>query len=258
MREAARRSSSGAVQQARLDRRSQPAAERPRQGAGRTRGRHRAVLRIDHRRLAISGVHARASSRARFRAAIVPGTSRSLNQPPPNTGDHVAQRSGVVRELPGVFPRARDRAPVVGTGGRLAQLPRAMAQRGVRAILCRALRAEIPRRRRIRRRHSTDAPLGHERIGSGSGVSRLPRRAHQERGAGVSRGRSTTRARWCCTCCGGWWAMRRSSKACAGFTSNRGSQGRERRISGRRWKRNPVGRSIDSSSAGSTTARCRA
>ena len=74
--------------------------------------------------------------------------------------DHVAQRSGVVRELPGVLPGARSRAPVVGTGGRLAQLPRAMAQRGVRAVLRRALRAEIPRRRRVWRRHSTDAPVG--------------------------------------------------------------------------------------------------
>ena len=53
---------------------------------------------------------------------------------------HVAQRSGGVQQLPGFLPRARTRASVVGTGRRLAQLPRAVAERRLRAVLRRAVR----------------------------------------------------------------------------------------------------------------------
>ena len=49
---------------------------------------------------------------------------------------------------PAVLPGARDRAPVVGPGGRLEELPRAVAQRGVRPVLRRALCASRSWRRR--------------------------------------------------------------------------------------------------------------
>ncbi len=90
----------------------------------------------------------------------------------------VAQRSGGLQRLPGVLPRARDRASVVGTGGRLEELPRAVAQRRVRAVLRRALRRTSARRRAVRRRHAPAAALGDRTIRSGPGVSRLPARPH--------------------------------------------------------------------------------
>ena len=130
-----------AVQKTRPDRRNASPADGPGQRAGRTCRRHRAVLRIARRRLAVL----RASRSRSIENALPGGHSPAyfaiLNQPLPNTPDHVAQRSGVVRGVPGVLPRARSRPPVVGTGGRLAQLPRAVAQRRVRAVLRRALRA---------------------------------------------------------------------------------------------------------------------
>ena len=52
----------------------------------------------------------------------------------------VPRRPRVVPGLPRVLHRARDRAPVVGPGGRLEELPRAVAERGVRAVLRGALR----------------------------------------------------------------------------------------------------------------------
>ena len=73
-----------------------------------------------------------------------PGYFAVLNQPLPVRPFVVAQRSGVVRETIPILSRPRDRAPVVGTGGRLAQLPRAVAQRRLRAVFRGPLRADSP------------------------------------------------------------------------------------------------------------------
>ena len=48
---------------------------------------------------------------------------------------------------PDVLSRARAGAPVVGPGGRLEELPRAVAERGLRAVFRRAVRREGARRR---------------------------------------------------------------------------------------------------------------
>ena len=69
-----------------------------------------------------------------------PGYFAVVNDPVPSAERVVARRPGVVRRLPRVLPRPRARAPVVGTGGRLEELPRAVAERGVRPVLRRALR----------------------------------------------------------------------------------------------------------------------
>ena len=108
---------------------------------GGTRARARAtcggrphLLPVDRRRLAVRQLHAGAD---RTEPARRP-QPRLLRRAPPAAAEHgrdLAQRPGLVRGLPGVLPRARDRAPVVGTGRRLAQLPRAVAERRVRAVL---------------------------------------------------------------------------------------------------------------------------
>ena len=164
----------------------------------------------------------------------------------------LAQRSGVVRSVPGLLPRARARAPVVGTGGRLAQLPRAVAERGLRAVFRGALRAASARRRRVRERPAADAPLGDERVRPGARLSRLPPRPHQGRQPRLPRARLQQGRGRCCTCCGGWSATRRSSTACAASTPRRASARSAPTSSGRRSKRRPAGRSIASSSSGST------
>ena len=102
----------------------------------------------------------------------------------------LAQRSGGVRRLPGVLPRARARAPVVGPGGRLAQLPRAVAERGVRAVLRGALRAAS-----ARRRASSPASCGRcaagrmDAVRPGAGLPRLPARPHPGRQPRLPRAR---------------------------------------------------------------------
>ena len=151
----------GAVQETRPDRRSEPAA-------GAARGERLADRAADIVQFYESLIGD--SPYSSFTVALVESDAARRSQPrvlraaQPAAAElaaHVAQRSGVVQQLPRVLPGARSRAPVVGTGGRLAQLPRAVAQRGVRAVLRRALRAAIPRRRRVRRRHAADAPVGH-------------------------------------------------------------------------------------------------
>ena len=133
-----------------------PVADRPRQSpAGRTRpreergrGRDHPVLRLDPRRRAVSEFHAR---HHRVRS---PGRAQSavLRRPQPGRLDEhrLAQRSGELRQLPDVLSRARDRASVVGPRRRVEELPRAVDQRGVRAVLRRALRRAVARRPGLR------------------------------------------------------------------------------------------------------------
>ena len=120
--------------------RSQPEAGAARPRGGDARRRHRAVLRVDHRRLALLQLYRR-RRRKRFTRRAQPGLFRDAQPAAPVVAAGVAQRSGGIQQLSRLLHRARARAPVVGTGGRLAQLPRAVAQRGVRAVLRRAVRA---------------------------------------------------------------------------------------------------------------------
>ena len=118
-----------------------------------------------------------------------PGVLRALNQPLPMTALTWRNDPAAFERFPGLLPRPRARAPVVGTGGRLAQLPRAVAQRGVRAVLRGALRAASARRRGVRERAAADAPVGDERIRSGAGLPRLPARSHPGRRPHLPRAR---------------------------------------------------------------------
>ena len=64
----------------------------------------------------------------------------TLSHPPPATPISWRTRSSVLRRVSRVLSRARDRASMVGAGGRLEELPRAVDQRGVRAVLRRDVR----------------------------------------------------------------------------------------------------------------------
>ena len=153
-----------------------------------------AVLRRAGRRRAVPELHARG------------GGERSAGRPQPAVlrapqsaaaGTPFVWRNDPVsfEQLSGVLPRPRGRAPVVGTGGRLEELPRAVAQRRLRAVLRGAVRREGSRRRRVRRTvHPPDAPDGDRRLRPGPGLSRLPARPHPGRRAGSSARWSTTRA----------------------------------------------------------------
>ena len=55
-------------------------------------------------------------------------------------------------------------------------------------------------------RAAPDAQVGDRAVAAGTGLSRLPARPHPRRGRARSARWSTTRARWCCTCCGAWSA----------------------------------------------------
>ena len=89
---------------------------------------------------------------------------RLLRRAQPAAAEHAAASGATIPaafdRLSRVLPRPRARASVVGTGGRLAQLSRAVAERGLRAVLRRALRAASARRRGVRQRAAADAPVG--------------------------------------------------------------------------------------------------
>ena len=70
-----------------------------------------------------------------------PGLFRRAQQRSPWGARVLARRSGSVPRVSGVLPRARTGASVVGSGRRVAQLPRTVAQRRLRAVLRRPLRA---------------------------------------------------------------------------------------------------------------------
>ena len=82
-----------------------------------------------------------------------PGVFRRAASGAADDAVFVGVRSGGVRQrVSAVLSRARNRASVVGTGGRLAELSRPMAERGTGAVLRRALRRRGSRARRCCRR----------------------------------------------------------------------------------------------------------
>ena len=108
--------------------------------------------------------------------------------------------------FPSVLSRARARAPVVGTGGWVEELPRAVDERGLRAVLRRAVRREGARRAtssrpccgRCAAPASTCRRRGRSISATGSATFVASARS--------SARSSTTSRRWCCTCCGDWSA----------------------------------------------------
>ena len=85
----------------------------------------------------------------------------------PSTGRTTRRRSRVPR----VLHRPRGGPPVVGTGRRLAHLSRPVDQRGLRAVLRRALRAQAPRRRALRRHAAAHGEVGARRRAKAGPVS---------------------------------------------------------------------------------------
>ena len=186
-----------------------------------------------------------------------PGYFAVLNNPLADHAVDAATRSGVVQQLPRVLHRARDRASVVGTGGRLEELSRAVAERRLRAVLRRALRegtarrGGVPRRAAPVRRWAMDQSdqgavyLGY-RLGHIKGDSRVFRAMVYNKGAAVLH------------------MLRRLVGDDAFFRGLRRYYARTRsrrpapKICSARWKPKPDDRSSGSSSAGSTGRACRA
>ena len=110
-----------------------------------------------------------------------PAYFAALNQPLPNTPLRWHNDPVNFEGLPRVLPGARARAPMVGPGGRLAQLPRAVAERGVLAVLRGALCRAPLRRRGVRRHAPAAAQMGHRSVRPGTRLPRLPPRPHPQR-----------------------------------------------------------------------------
>ena len=137
------------------------------------------VLRVADRRRALPELHA-GRHRERSAGRPQPAVFRAAQSAAAAVAVRVAQRSGALRRLSDVLPRARARAPVVGTGDRLEELPRAVDQRGLRAVLRRAVRGDRIAATSVFARHAAaDAPLGDRAVGARTGLSRLPARPHQ-------------------------------------------------------------------------------
>ena len=67
-----------------------------------------------------------------------------------------------------------------GQARRLEELPRAVAERGLRAVLRGAVCRERARTGELRAACASDAQVGDGHVGAGAGLSRLPARPHQE------------------------------------------------------------------------------
>ena len=102
----------------------------------------RDVLRIAARRRAVSELHDRADRKRPARRSQ-PGAFRRAE---PAAADLDAQSGATirrVRRVPGLLPRPRARASVVGAGDWLAELSRAVDQRRLRAMLRGPVRAAL-------------------------------------------------------------------------------------------------------------------
>ena len=128
----------------------------------------------------------------------------------------------------------------MGPGGRLAQLPRAVAERRLRAVLRGAVRrAARPRAWtcRVRRHDAADAQVGDRRVRPGARSTSATGSVTSRATAASSARSSTTRARSSCTCCGGSSATRRSSGAAPLLPRVAFQQASAPTTSGRRWRR---------------------
>ena len=210
-------------------------------------GRRRAVRRDDDR-----------DGRARAARRPQSGLLRRAQQSAAGDAVRVSQRPGVVHQLPRVLRRARARASVVGPGRRLEELSRAVAERGLRAVLRRALRA----RNGAASRHSATC-CGSS--GAGRWISPIKARCISAIASATSRATAASSARWSttraprsCTCCGAWSATTCSSAGCGATTRRIATRRPAPKTCSARWKPSRADRSIASSSAGSSRPAFRA
>src|SRR4029450_9468248 len=137
------------------------------------------VLRIARRRRSISELYAR-GERKRSARRPQPRLFRAAESAGPDDPTDLAERPGELRELPDVFPRARARASMVGSGCRLEELPRTVAERRIRSVFRGALRRKRTRRGGRGRRTAANAPVGDRGLAARTDLSGLPSRSHQE------------------------------------------------------------------------------
>ena len=170
-----------------LDVTANPRLRRLAPDAGRHGCRHPLVLRVDRGRFAVSPTRRSPLVEWNLPGGHSPAYLAVLNQPLPGTTTTlVPQRPGVLRRVPRVLHRARTRSPVVGAGSRLEELPRAVAERGARAVFRRALRRDSSRGADTFDVDHAAVPAvvdGHDR--PGPDLPGLPRRPHQERQPGL-------------------------------------------------------------------------
>ena len=178
-----------------------------------------------------------------------------LNQVLPTTPNVWRNESRELRKLSPVLSGARTGASVVGPGGRLEKLPRAVAERGLRTSIS---RRSTPRRRSTRTSFRQCcgrcvAPVSTRRrrarstwaIGSGTSAANVLSFARS----------STTSPRSSCTCCGASSATMRSFSGCGASTPSGDSRKREPTISAPRWRRQPAVTWDRSSKPGSSGSR---
>ena len=244
----------GGRERRRARRPEQPATGLPRPRHGREgRGRLQ-VLRVAGRGRTVSELHA-GDRRKRSSRRTQPAVFRDAEPGRHRHDVRVAQRSRQLRELPDVLPGARGRAPVVGARGGLEELPRAVDQRRLRAVLRRALRREGPRGQRAREPAAADAPHRHRAPRTRVRFTSATAWDTSGRTIACSVRSSTTRPRWCCTCSAGWSATTRSSQACGASTSSASSGRREPTISAAPSSRRAAAIWNGSSRRGSTARR---
>ena len=117
-----------------------------------------------------------------------PGLFRDPQPAAADDAVRVAERSGELRRLPVVLPGARAGAPVVGSGGGLEELSRAVAERGVRAVL----RGDVRARKSAAARPS---PTCCGRCGGGPSTRRRRGRSTWATAWGTSRATAACSAR---------------------------------------------------------------
>ena len=181
------------------------------------------------------------------------GVLRRHQQSAADDAVHVAERSGEVQQLPRVLRGPRARAPVVRPGRGLEELPRAVAQRGLRAVLRGALRARAPRRAGVPRRAAASSAAGRSisrTRAPSTGLSARPHQVGRPRlpRAGLQQGRVGAAH------AAAPHGRRRVLPRTAPLLRRESLQeGRHRRPAEARWSRNTSGRSTGSSSAGSSS-----
>ena len=137
----------------------EPAApDLPRQGPPRHDDGHRPLLWRPGGRPAVPEPATRAG-RGHAARRPQPGVFRLAEPADAGHALHLGARPGGIRRLPAVLHRPRTGAPVLGTGSRGGELPRAVDQRRVRAIFCAAVRPEGPAEGNRRRRVPADVSI---------------------------------------------------------------------------------------------------
>ena len=187
-----------------------------------------------------------------------PGLLRGAESGAADDAKRLAERSRQLRKLSPVLSRARTGASVVGPGGRLEELSRAVAERGVRAVLRGALRREGARPERVSVSARGRCAIRDRHVGARPDLPGLSAWPHPRRTSSSSARSFTTSRRSSCTCCGASSATTRSFSGCGGSTPNGDSRKPAPTISVSRWKRRPAVTWDRSSKRGFSESRSRA